>query len=153
LLPGPGNRAAVAYSRDGRWIAYVSDESGREEVYVAAASGEGGRWPISSGGGAEPLWARSGHELFYRAGSKMMVAEVQTGAAFSTGRPVELFEGDFKHNEGSASLSPDYDVCPDGQRFVMIQSTGPAAEAPAAQDLHMVLNWFHELGGNGGMPP
>ncbi|MGE5242851.1 MAG: protein kinase domain-containing protein [Betaproteobacteria bacterium] len=153
LLPGPGNRAAVAYSPDGRWIAYVSDESGREEVYVAAASGEGGRWPISSGGGAEPLWARGGRELFYRAGSKMMAVEVHSGEVFSTGRAVELFEGDFRHNEGPASLSPDYDVSPDGQRFVMIQSTGPAAAAPAAQGPHMVLNWFHELGGNVGTPP
>ncbi len=145
---------AAAYSPDGRWIAYVSDESGREEVYVAATSEEGGTWPVSSGGGAEPVWARSGRELFYRAGNKMMAVAVQSAPAFSTGRARELFEGDFKHNDGqlSQSLSPDYDASPDGQRFVMIQPTGPAAATPAPPGLHVVLNWFRELGGTGGTP-
>ncbi len=145
LLPGPGNRAAAAYSPDGRWIAYVSDESGHPEVYVAAASGYGATWPVSSDGGGEPVWARSGRELFYRAGRRMMAVPVQSGDAFTTGRAVELFEGDFDHNEDKESMSPDYDVSPDGQRFLMIQPTGPAAAAPAPVGLRVVLNWFQEL--------
>ena len=144
LLSGPGNRAAASYSPDGRWIAYVSDESGRSEVYVSAASGQGATWPISSAGGAEPVWARSGRELFYRAGRTMMAVPVQSGDAFSIGRAVTLFEGDFEHNDGVQSTLPDYDVSPDGLRFVMLQRTGPAAAA-APDGLHLVLNWFQDL--------
>ena len=155
LLPGPGNRAAAAYSPDARWIAYVSDQSGREEVYVADASGAGGTWPISSGGGAEPVWARSGRELFYRAGNKMMAVAVQGGPALSVGRALELFDGDFEHNDGRLLrlVSPNYDASPDGQHFVMVQSSGPAAAPLAPSGLHVVLNWFRELGGNGGTSP
>ena len=145
LLPGPGNRAAAAFSPDGRWIAYVSNESGQNEVYVAAASGQGGKWQISSGGGAEPVWARSGRELFYRSGNKMMAAAVSTGTTFSAAKPQELFEADFAHRGGPInSLTPDYDVSPDGRRFLMVQPEGPET-ATAAPGLHVVLNWFQEL--------
>jgi eukaryotic-like serine/threonine-protein kinase len=145
LLPGLGSRSAAAYSPDGRWIAYVSDESGRPEVYVGAASGHGATWPVSSGGGGEPVWARGGRELFYRAGNKMMAVAVRSGDAFASGAAVELFEADFDHNEGVDSQSPDYDVSPDGQHFVMIQPTGPAAAAPTPAGLRIVLNWFQDL--------
>jgi Tol biopolymer transport system component/tRNA A-37 threonylcarbamoyl transferase component Bud32 len=148
LLPGPGNRAAAAFSPDGRWIAYVSDESGQNEVYVAAASGQGGKWQISSGGGTEPLWGRSGHELFYRSGNKMMAVVVSTGITFSAAKPRELFEGDFAHRGGPTSraraLPPDYDVSPDGLKFLMVQPVGPAT-ITAPPGLHVVLNWFREL--------
>jgi Tol biopolymer transport system component len=146
LLPGPGNRAAAAFSPDGRWIAYVSDESGENEVYVAAASGNGSKWQISSGGGAEPVWARDGRELFFRTGNKMMAFGVSGEEAFSTGRAVELFEGDFEHGRGPiARLTPDYDVSPDGRRFLMIQPTGPRTATAPAQGMHVVLNWFDDL--------
>jgi Tol biopolymer transport system component len=147
LLAGPGNRAAAAFSPDGRWIAYVSDESGQSEVYVAAASGQGGKWQISSEGGAEPLWARDGRELFYRSGNKMMAAAVSTGTTFSAAKPRELFEGDFAHRGGpTINLAPDYDISPDGRRFLMVQPVGPAT-VTAAPGLHVVLNWFRELRG------
>ena len=145
LVPGPGNRAAAAYSPDGRWIAYVSDESGRYEVYLAPASGQGATLPVSSGGGVEPVWARSGRELFYRAGNKMMAVSVQSGGAPSIGRAVELFDGDFDHNPGLSASLPDYDVSRDGQRFVMIQRMGPSAPPAASPGLRIVLNWFQEL--------
>jgi Tol biopolymer transport system component len=146
VLPGPGNRAAAAFSPDGRWIAYVSDESGENEVYVAAASEQGGKWQISSGGGAEPVWARDGRELFFRAGNKMMAFGVSAEEPFSTGRAVELFEGDFEHGRGSiADLTPDYDISPDGRRFLMIQPTGAGTAAAPAKGLHVVLNWFDDL--------
>ena len=150
LLPGPGNRAAAAFSPDGRWIAYVSDESGRNEVYVAAASGQGEKWQISSGGGTEPLWARSGRELFYRSGDKMMAVAVKPGTSLFIGRPTELFEGDYARSQSSPLASPpDYDVSPDGRRFLMIQPTGPATANASPTGLHVVLNWFLELAKTG----
>jgi len=148
LLPGPGNRIEAAFSPDGRWIAYVSDESGVNEVYVQSSTGQGAKSQISSGGGSEPLWARSGRELFYRAGDTMMVTEVTTGAAFSASKPRVLFKGDFEGRIGPLlGVSPDYDVSSDGQRFLMIQPEESAKGTPAAPGLHLVLNWFRELPG------
>jgi roadblock/LC7 domain-containing protein len=152
LLPGTGNRAAAAFSPDGRWIAYVSDESGRNEVYVQAASGQGARWPISPEGGAEPVWARSGRELFYRSGNTMMAVNVGAGPNFSAAKPQPLFEREFQHRTGPIhALTPDYDVSADGRRFLMVQPETPAA-ADTAPGLHVVLNWFRELRG-AGRPP
>src|SRR4029453_664746 len=65
-------------SPDGKWIAYVSDESGRFEIYVRSFPGPGEKWPISLEGGNEPVWPRNGRELFYRAGDTMMAVDVQT---------------------------------------------------------------------------
>jgi serine/threonine-protein kinase len=141
LLVGPGNRAAAAFASDGRWIAYVSDESGENEVYVQESSGQGGRWAISSGGGTEPAWSRSGRELFYRSGNKMMAVAVTTGQTFSADKPHALFEGDY----GRGTVTRDYDVSLDG-RFVMVQPEKPAA-VNAAPALQLVLNWFQELRG------
>lgn len=147
LLPGPGNRAAAAFSPNGRWIAYVSDESGENEVYVQVSTGQGAKWQISSGGGTEPSWAHDGRELFYRAGNKMIAAEVQSGATFSPAKPRELFEGDYKYPSGFIlDLIPDYDVSPDGQEFLMVQPVVPVtAVPPPTRGLPVVLNWFPDL--------
>ncbi len=125
------------FSPDGRWIAYTSNESGESEVYVLAYPGPGGKWKISTGGGAEPIWARSGRELFYRNGDKMMVAEVTTQPTFTTSQPRVLFEGRFD----TLPWNSNYDVTPDGQRFLMVQSADPAGQ----NQLNVVLNWFEEL--------
>jgi Tol biopolymer transport system component len=152
LLQGPGNRRAAAFSPDGRWISYVCDQSGRSEVYVAAASGLGGTWQISSDGGTHPLWGRNGRELFYRSGNKIMAAAVTTGAKFSAGKPHELFEGIFEHRSGFGPPRPDYDISPDGKRFLVVQPVGPVP-ATQAPGLHVVLNWLQELrGGRKGQP-
>jgi serine/threonine protein kinase len=82
----------VRFSPDGHWLAYVSDESGRYEVYVQSFPGPGGKWRISSDGGTEPAWSPSGRELFYRQGSKMMVVDVMTQGSFSAGKSKVLFE-------------------------------------------------------------
>lgn len=148
LLPGPGNRIEAVFSPDGRWIAYVSDESGVNEVYVQSITGQGAKSQISSGGGSQPLWSRNGRELFYRAGGNMMAAEVNAGAAFSASKPRVLFKGDFESQIGPLpDASPNYDVSSDGQRFLMIQPEEPAKVAPATPGLHLVLNWFRDLPG------
>ena len=131
-------RAAV-FSPDGHWLAYVSNESGRNEVYVQPYPGPGGKWQISNEGGNEPLWAKNGRELFYRDGDKMMAVPVTTQPNFRAGTPTLLFEGQY-HNDFNWS-PPNYDVTPDGQRFLMIQP----GEQEAATQINVVLNWFEEL--------
>ena len=127
------------FSPDGRWLAYVSNESGRYEIYVQPFPGPGGKRQISTGGGIQPIWARNGQELFYRNGNRMMAVEITTDPTFSPGTPSLLFEGNYL--SGIAFL-PYYDITPDGQRFVMIQE-GWTDSAPT--QINVVLNWFEEL--------
>ena len=130
------NERSPLFSPDGRWLAYVSDESGRDEVYVQPYPGPGGKWPISTEGGIEPRWSADGRELFYRLGDKMMVVEVQSEPAFTSGRPQLVFEGPYLLGTSVAN----YDISPDGQRFLMIK------EEEGQQDqINVVLNWFEEL--------
>src|ERR1700739_3608398 len=87
------NEAAAQFSLDGNWVAYASDESGRNEIYVQPYPGPGGKWQISTVGGREPLWNRNSRELFYRNGNKVMAVEITTKPSFSPGTPKMLFEG------------------------------------------------------------
>src|SRR5438045_1736008 len=80
-----------AFSPDGRWIAYMSDESGRPEIYVQPYPGPGGKWQISAEAGTEPVWNPNGRELFYRNGEEMMAVDVATATIFSAGKPKLLF--------------------------------------------------------------
>ena len=132
-----------AFSPDGRWIAYTSDESGRQEVYVEPYPGPGAREPISAEGGSAPVWSSSGDELFYRMGSAVLKVPIETEAAFSAGRPEVLFTGPYIADENG---HPRYDVFPDGERFLMV-ATRATSDASGALpgDLMVVLNWFEEL--------
>jgi serine/threonine-protein kinase len=107
-------------SPDGRWIAYESDESGQFEIYVRPFPNvDEGRWQISTGGGAKPLWARSGRELFHLAPvTRLMVVPVKSGPTFAAGNPELLFEGRYLD---AAFIGRTYDVSPDGKRFLMIK--------------------------------
>ncbi len=112
---------------------------GRWEVYVKPYPGPGARRQISTGGGAEVVWARNGRELFYRIGTKLMGVDIQTTPAFSTGTPHVVVDGTFA--PGQPGL-PGYDVSMDGQRFLMVKpGDGEAAQRP----IHVVINWFEEL--------
>jgi serine/threonine protein kinase/Tol biopolymer transport system component len=136
FLRTPFNEQAPQFSPDGRWLAYVSNESGRSEIYVQPYPGPGGKWQLSTEGGKEPLWNRNGRELFYRSGNKMMAVEITTQPSFSAGTPKVLFEGPYQL---LALSSPNYDVAPDGQRFLMLKPIEQAAQ------INVVLNWFEEL--------
>jgi serine/threonine-protein kinase len=129
------NERSPMLSPDGRWLAYVSNESGRDEVYVRAFPGPGGRWQVSNGGGAEPLWGPNGGELFYRLGEQFISVLVQTTPAFAAGSPKVLFSGRYLSNNNHTN----YDVDRPGRRFVMLKSGNEHA------DLVVVLNWFQEL--------
>ena len=130
---------APAFSPDGKWIAYVSDESGRFEIYVRPFPGPGEKWPISLEGGNEPVWPRNGRELFYRVGDTMMVVDVQTTPTFSAGKPRRLFERAY---ERSLALWANYDASPDGQRLLMVRQENASAQAT---HINVVLNWLEEL--------
>jgi Tol biopolymer transport system component len=135
FLRDPSDETAPRFSPDGRWLAYVSDESGREEVYVQPYPGPGGKWQISTEGGNEPLWNRNGRELFYRDRNKMMAVEIATQTTFSAGKPRTLFEGQYMPGAGPSFAN--YDASPDGQHFLMIKDRGA--------QINVVLNWFEEL--------
>ena len=137
FLRTPFHDGGSAFSPDGRWLAYYSGESGRGEVQVRPSPGPGPKWQISTEGGAEPVWAPSGRELFYRSGKRLMVADVQLVPAFSARAPRLLFEGEY-----NTSLPANFDVSPDGRRFIMIK---PAATADARSRLVVVQNWTEEL--------
>jgi serine/threonine protein kinase/Tol biopolymer transport system component len=137
----PFNEGAAQFSPDGHWLAYVSDASGRNEVYVQPYPGPGGKWEISTEGGTEPVWNPNGRELFYRSGDKMMAAEIATQPSFSAGKPKVLFAGQY---QPSPNITPtaNYDIAPDGQRFLMLKLAG---QDQAATQINVVLNWFEEL--------
>jgi len=140
FLQTPSNESAPQFSPDGRWLAYVSDESDRYEIYVQPYPGPGGKWQISTEGGTEPVWNHNGRELFYRSGDKMMAVDIATQPSFSAGKPRTLFEGQY---QPTPVTFPNYDVSPDGQRFLMLK---PSEQDQAAQtQINVVLNWFEEL--------
>jgi eukaryotic-like serine/threonine-protein kinase len=127
------------FSRDGRWLAYTSLESGRSEVHVRPFPGPGATIKVSTDGGAEAIWASNGRELFYRSEGKMMAVAVTTHPIFTAARPRVLFEGRFER--GPVTGMVNYDVTRDGQRFLMVKSE--ASSSPT--QVEIVLNWFGEL--------
>jgi len=134
----PFNETAPAFSPAGRWIAYQSDESGRNEVYVQSFPEPGGKVLVSTEGGTEPAWSGDGRELFYKNGDRMMAVAIAVQPAFQPSKPQVLFEGPSWVIAGSRQ----YDVTPDGRRFLMIAESEQVA---AATHINIVLNWFGEL--------
>jgi Tol biopolymer transport system component len=140
FLQTPFNESVPRFSADGHWLTYVSNESGRYEIYVQPYPGPGGKWQISTDGGTEPVWNPNGKELFYRTGAKMMVVEITSQPSFSVGKPKVLFEGPY---EPTPATAPNYDVSLDGQRFLMLKPNEQTQSAPT--QVNVVLNWFEEL--------
>ncbi len=128
------------FSPDGRWLAYVSDETGEDEVYVEPYPGPGAKILVSSGGGREPQWSRDGGEIFYRVGTAMMSVPVQTEPMFVARQPRRLFEGPYIREPISAH--PTYDVSPDGQRFLMVKTVVPGV---VARRLQIVFGWLEDV--------
>jgi Tol biopolymer transport system component len=117
-----------------RWVAYVSDESGREEVYIQAFPEPRGKWPISTGGGLYPRWGPDGRELYYLApDGKLMAVSLKLGVdSVEASAPRALFAVPW---DAAVVVSP-YDVAPDGQRFLVrgVPETG-------SQPLQVIVNW------------
>jgi serine/threonine-protein kinase len=142
FLNSPFNEADAAFSPDGRWLAYGSDESGNSEVYVRPFPGPGGKWQISTGGGLLPRWSRSSKEFFYRTtDSKIMVATyTATGDSFHADKPQLWSPGQFT---GRGPYS-NFDVHPDGKRFAVLKDS-VASEAKAVNKVSFIFNFFDEL--------
>jgi eukaryotic-like serine/threonine-protein kinase len=134
------NERYPGFSPDGRWIAYVSDESGREEVYVQAFPGPGSKWQVSNEGGKEPLWSRNGRELFYWRGDQVFEVDVGTGSGFSASKPRFLFE-----HPGYLGMAPTrtWDISLDGQKFLMVKLDDRKPQP--VTEMILVQNWFEEL--------
>jgi hypothetical protein len=146
LLNTRFSETAPAISPDGRWLAYVSDESGRAEVYVRPFPAlDRGLWPISTGGGTEPRWAPNGRELFFtiRSGGWMapgvlMSVPVQAVSTFVAGQPTEVLK-----IPAQASLA--YDVARDGRFLFHVQRAVLSGEETPRREIIVVQNWFEEL--------
>ncbi len=144
FLRTPFNEAQPVFSPDGRWLAYVSDESGVMEVYVRSFPGRGGQRQISSGGGIFPVWSQKGRELFYRTlDNRIMVAAyAATGESLVAERPRVWSE---TRIADTATLWPNLDLAPDGKRFaVMMAEEGRGREKQPTQ-VAVLLNFFDEL--------
>ncbi len=142
VLTSPFREGAPVFSPDGHWIAYVSDESGRNEIYVSPFPGPGEKAAVSTDGGSEPVWARTSATLFYRTGDAMMAVDVTTSPALTVSRARVLFK---KPYERSIALWPNYDVTSDGRRLLMVK--GNDAERSSAY-VNVVVNWIEELRGS-----
>jgi len=142
LAHTPADETSPALSPDGRWLAYVSNESGTNEVYVSPFPNTAdGRWQISALGGQEPVWAHSGRELFYRVSGTtdtQMVMAIAPGHSFVPGARRMLFP---LTGYGLNNSHQQYDVAPDDRRFLMIR----AAEPDQKDRLVVVENFFEVL--------
>jgi serine/threonine-protein kinase len=147
VIQTSANETSPEFSPDGRWLAYVSNQSGRNEVYVQPYPGPGERHLISTNGGEQPAWGGNGRELFYvQAGEpgrqlmKLVSVRIGTSPTFLAGTPETLFES---VNLASA-WGRAYDVAPDGQRFLMALNKEQPTN-PAPTQMIFVQNWFDEL--------
>jgi serine/threonine-protein kinase len=137
--PPPGAGVVnAAISPDGRWLAYTTTESGRNEVYARPFPGGGAATQVSTAGGSEPAWARSGRELFFRNGPDVMAVEIDNRAdTLSVGPPKKLFSGNYL----TAGVRVGYDVSAAG-RFLFVK---PSAAPVDPRRVQVVVNWFDEL--------
>jgi serine/threonine-protein kinase len=136
LLETPEGEGPAVFSPDGRWLAYDSDLSGRDEVYIRPASGQGEPIQVSTGGGRHPVWRGDGQEIFYATASEaIMAVAVRFTLAPVLAAPTELFRVRLFNDN-----SRPYTVTEDGQRFVVLQDL---ATTPAS--IIVVQNWFREL--------
>jgi Tol biopolymer transport system component len=149
IHPIPASALNPEVSPDGRWLAYQSNESGQDEIYVRPfPSVDDGRWLVSTAGGSRPAWARRGRELFYLDRNDLLTAVLvqTTGSTFKAADPRKLLETRYYAGASVRGVPlRGYDVSLDGQRFLMIkEDTGASATGPQAS-LVVIENWFEEL--------
>ena len=153
FLERPHNDTQPSLSPDGRWLAYVSEQTGIPEVYVRPfPEGTDGIWAISNGGGTQPIWASSGREIFYLDDERNLVsALVRTAPTFALEETTVLFlAGLFADGRTTRWTNPYshwYDVSPDDQRFLFLRPVEPQNLSSSNLALILVENWFSELEG------
>jgi Tol biopolymer transport system component len=133
----PAIEQAAVFSPDGRWLAYGTDESGRDEVVVTAFPGPGPRKQVSTNGGGLPLFSGDGQTLFYRQGDRIMSASFAGDPALTISAPRVAFE-----IPGAQRIAAvPFPVTPDGQSVLYVREPS----APVSPTVHVVVNWFEEL--------
>jgi len=140
FLNSPYDEHEPEFSPDGHWLAYASNESGSDEVFVRAFPGPGSKHQVSSGGGTMPLWSRDGRQLFYRLRDEVWAVDVRKGGDFSATKPRLLFKNPSARDSGAGYRT--YDISADG-RFLMVKSE-PQKPQPLTE-MVLVQNWFEEL--------
>ncbi|MBI4472895.1 MAG: serine/threonine-protein kinase [Acidobacteria bacterium] len=142
LLATPANERSPSFSPNGEWLAYSSDHSGRDEIYLREFSSDGAVKAevisASSGGGTEPRWSSEGDELFYRSGDRIMVVPVQTSPALRIGKPRVYFEGRFSRGHREY---PNYDVAPNRRGILMISEEQQIFNT----GINVILDWVNEV--------
>jgi serine/threonine-protein kinase len=143
IIASPAMECCPKFSPDGKWLAYVSDETGTLQVYVRPFPGPEVKWLISdeNEGGAQPVWSPDGTELFYRSGNRTMVVSIRTqGQTLTAGTPKVLFEGQYVSHSQPPGFQY-YDISPDGKQFLMLKEDTAQDQA----QINVILNWFEEL--------
>jgi len=125
---------APALSPDDRYIAYTSTEGGTDEIFVETFPSGGGRWQVSTQGGANPVWSRDGRELYFVSGETIMAVDVDTSGVFRPGVPHALFTGPYELRTPPVR---NYDVGPDG-KFILVKRT---LLAVAPRELVVLDGW------------
>jgi len=141
FLDSPADEDWLAISPDGKFLAYESDETGRDEIYIKPFPGGGGKWQASVDGGRRPLWSKNGDELFFTRENDLYALSVQSDPDVVLGAPQKLFGG----TEIGVSLIRRYDVDTDGKRFVVVQTQDPEDEDQLNNSFVVVENWFAEF--------
>ena len=146
FLKTPATEAGAVFSRDGRWLAYTSNESGRAEVYVRPFhNAAGGKWQISTGGGGYSFWSRDGRALYYVAlasdGRIMAVDYTASAASFTVGKPRVWSEAPVR---GTPIGYQALDLAPDGKRFAILPRDEVVDEKGSVHATFL-LNFFDEL--------
>ncbi len=141
FLAGPAVEVFPQFSPDGKWVAYLSNESGQFEVYVRPYPGPGGRWQISTDGGSTPYWTRGGKEIVYRKDDRWMAVPVEAAdSSLRVGRAEVLFQGSYV----SLPPFPSYAVTADGKRLILFQGDDRQGDFSITH-LTLVFNWFDEV--------
>ena len=138
LVGTAANETRPALSPDGRYLAYLSDESGNDEVYLTRFPGGEGKWQVSVDGGYNPRWSRNGTELLFTQSGSLMSTEVQTEPSLVLGKPTKLFDGE----KSGIHLWRGYDAAPEGDRLIVIYTEGQTQSMP---NITVVENWFAEF--------
>jgi Tol biopolymer transport system component len=140
LVATSSQEGGARFSPDGLYVAYVSDEGGRFEVYVTEYPGPGGKWQVSRKGGKDAVWSADGTRLYYRSGDTLVSVPIVTKPEFTVGNAEVLVEGDYEGLLGTLDRC-NYDVAPDG-RVLMLRIPGNSLKLT---QVRLIQNFFRDL--------